>query len=254
MITPNMLRVGRSNERSLDGPMRLPSCVSELTGEVEKIYSSWFKIWNTTYVPKLMKQPKWFKQDRDLSEGDIVMFQKSDPGIDSRWLLGTVDQVVHGRDKLARRVIVKYQNSSEDHHRLTDRSIRSLVKVWSCDDLNLDEDLAVLQEKLSSTVAGSSLVHMVRSLGCSVPPVQLRCGVGQSRCERCCCVSHCKLSHAEEEDGSLQSLLSVFSVEMESTLVQSVVDEDDDEEAMVESQAYEEESLNGMLNSLSYLC
>ena len=76
MITPNMLRVGRSNERSLDGPMRLPSCVSELTGEVEKIYSSWFKIWNTTYVPKLMKQPKWFKQDRDLSEGDIVMFQK----------------------------------------------------------------------------------------------------------------------------------------------------------------------------------
>ena len=162
--------------------------------------------------------------------------------------------MVHGRDKLARRVIVKYQNSNEDFHRLTDRSVRSLVKVWSCDDLNLDEDLAMLQERLSSTEAGSSLLHMVQSLGRPVPPVQLRCSVGQSSCERCCCVSHCKLTHAEEEDGSLQSLLSVFSVEMESTLVQSVVDEDDDEEAMVESQAYEEETLNGILNSLSYLC
>ena len=127
--------------------------------------------------------------------------------------------------------------------------------MWSCDDLNLDEDLAVLQEKLSSTVAGSSLVHMVRSLGCSVPPVQLRCGVDyQSSCDRCCRVSHCTLAHAEEEDGSLQSLLSVLLVEMQSTLVQSVVDEDGDEEVMVESQAYGEESLNGMLNSLSYLC
>ena len=38
MITPNMLRVGRSNERALDGPMRMPTGDGELLKEVEKAY------------------------------------------------------------------------------------------------------------------------------------------------------------------------------------------------------------------------
>ena len=53
-------------------------------------------------------------------------------------------------DGVIRRVIAKYQNSNESFQRMTDRSIRSLVKIWSCDDLNVDEDLAYLQKKLSS--------------------------------------------------------------------------------------------------------
>ena len=111
MITPNMLRVGRSNERALDGPMRMPKGDGELLKEVEKTYNSWFKVWNASYVPKLVSQPKWFKQDRDLLEGDIVMFQKSESSLDSRWTLGTVDQLVRSRDGLVRRVIVRYQRS-----------------------------------------------------------------------------------------------------------------------------------------------
>ena len=67
MLSPNMLRVGRSNERALDGPMRLPNSASEMLNQVKKIYDSWFKIWNVSYVPKLMFQPKWWKQDRDLA-------------------------------------------------------------------------------------------------------------------------------------------------------------------------------------------
>ena len=60
MLVPNMLRVGRSNMRALDGPMRMPSTVGELLVEVQKIYDCWFKIWNVSYLPKLMQQPKWF--------------------------------------------------------------------------------------------------------------------------------------------------------------------------------------------------
>merc|ERR1711888_461787 len=102
MLTPNMLRVGRSNERALDGPMRMPAGDGELLKEVEKIYNGWFKIWNVSYLPKLMYQPKWFKQDRDLLEGDVIMFQKSESALDSRWTLGTIDQLVRSRDGLVK--------------------------------------------------------------------------------------------------------------------------------------------------------
>ena len=91
--------------------MRMPKGDGELLKEVEKTYNSWFKVWNASYVPKLVSQPKWFKQDRDLLEGDIVMFQKSESSLDSRWTLGTVDQLVRSRDGLVRRVIVRYQRS-----------------------------------------------------------------------------------------------------------------------------------------------
>ena len=91
MLTPNQLRVGRSNERALDGPMRMPAGDGELLKEVEKVYNNWFKIWNVSYLPKLLQQPKWFKQDRDLLEEDVLMLQKSESVLDSRWTLGTVD-------------------------------------------------------------------------------------------------------------------------------------------------------------------
>ena len=50
--------------------------------------------------------------------------------------------------------------------------------------------------------------------------------------------------------------LLVLSVEMEPSLVRPFADEDYlfDEKVMVERQANVEESLNGILSSLSYLC
>ena len=165
MLCPNMLRVGRSNERALNGPMRLPAGDGELLREVQKIYDSWFKIWNVSYLPKLFYQPKWFKQDQDLKEGDIIMFQKSDSALDTCWTLGTVEQLVRGRDNLVRRVVVRYRNFKEDFHRLTDRNIRSLIKIWSCDDLSIDDDLADLQRKLKQTESGRDLVKQVHDHG-----------------------------------------------------------------------------------------
>ena len=54
MLTPNMLRVHRSNEISLYG-----SIIA---------YGTWFIIWSINNYPKLIFQPKWLKQDRDLDE------------------------------------------------------------------------------------------------------------------------------------------------------------------------------------------
>ena len=49
MLTPNMMRVGRSNERSLNGPMKLVNAPSDLLQRVQDTYEAWFRVWNTAY-------------------------------------------------------------------------------------------------------------------------------------------------------------------------------------------------------------
>ena len=252
MITPNMLRVGRSNERALDGPMRMPKGDGELLKEVEKTYNSWFKVWNASYVPKLVSQPKWFRQDRDLLEGDIVMFQKSESSLDSRWTLGTVDQLVRSRDGLVRRVIVRYQNAKEDVHRLTDRNLRRLVKIWSCDDLNTDEELAELQKKLRETGRKRDLIDpLVRDLqgdDVRVPPLQPPPQV------------HHDVSSRKDQCASLQTMLARRSFEPVPDLGQSLLSGDavsgDWSDEMIESESGVEQScvcsLSGILESLHF--
>ena len=60
MICPNHLRIGRLNNRVLDGPMRLPTKIEEQLKLVSNMYSAWFKIWEDVYVQQLLFKPKWF--------------------------------------------------------------------------------------------------------------------------------------------------------------------------------------------------
>ena len=148
ILTPNMIRVGRINSRSLDGPVRLPSKYKEQVAAVEKVYDSWFKVWKESYLPKLLCQPKWFKSDEDLKNGDLVYFSKSESSLSNDYTMGRVDQVITGKDGKIRRVIVKYFNGTDPHPKLTDRAVRSLIKIFSIDELCLAEDLAILQKRL----------------------------------------------------------------------------------------------------------
>ena len=230
MLTPNMMRVGRSNHRALDGPMRMPQGDGELLKEVEKIYKAWFKVWNISYVPKLLAQPKWFQQDQDLLEGDVVMFQKSESDLGSRWTLGTVDQLVKSKDGLARRAIVRYKNFKEEFHRVTDRSVRSLVKIWSCDDLNIDDDLAELHRRLCSIDRGEELVKQIQTDDTQAPV----------------------LSDDEQPEPpckALVSLLAVTSVEQGSDLPPPLYD---DEEVPEGVEAGCVCSVTGILQNLNF--
>ena len=157
ILTPNMLRVGRSNSRALHGPIKLPANKKELLGHVEKLYAGWFRIFKDTVVPRLISQPKWFKVDRDLKETDIVYFQKRASDLGGEWTIGEVDQVVTGRDGLVRRAVIKYFNADENdpatgtyRPQFTDRAVRSLIKIWSLEEVSLFDDLADLEKYVSS--------------------------------------------------------------------------------------------------------
>ena len=214
IITPNFLRVGRINKRSLDGPIRIPDNRMEILDKVAETYESWFKIWRETLVPKLMYQQKWFKTDRELKKGDLVYFRKTDSGLDGKWVIGIVDGVERGRDSKIRSVDVKYQNFGETQSRTTSRTIRQLVKLWSIEDQHVYEDLAELDRKFRGAISsrisqdGITLDGSIgynrevddQQLAPSDPPSSNT--RSKKQCRRCCCKPHCSLaSHTKQPDS-----------------------------------------------------
>ena len=150
IITPNFFKMGRNNNRALDGPIRMPGNGGELLQQVNQLYDGIFKLWADSYVPKLIYQPtKWNKDDKELQVGDLVYFQKEpDKKLASKWIVGVVDQLDRSRDGKIRKVIIRYQNSGETQPRLTERAIRSLVKIYDIEEYVLQEDLAEVMKRL----------------------------------------------------------------------------------------------------------
>ena len=138
--------------------MELPHNGAELIEKVNETYKGLFKLWSEAYVPKLIYQPRWYKDDKDLNEGDLVYLQK-DPGsaLGSKWIIGMVEQIIQSRDGKVRRVIVKYQNYNEDQPRFTDRSVRKLVKIFDIDEYVLQDDLTELLRRLDATKAAGDV-------------------------------------------------------------------------------------------------
>ena len=70
--------MGRNNNRSPTEPVDITGKYDRIIDSNNEIFRIWFKCWLTEYVPQLMKQQKWFKSDRELQKGDIVMFKKAE--------------------------------------------------------------------------------------------------------------------------------------------------------------------------------
>ena len=48
IITPAMLRHGRKNDRSLNGPIKLASNLGTMMNKVKETYEAWFRVWRDT--------------------------------------------------------------------------------------------------------------------------------------------------------------------------------------------------------------
>ena len=134
--------------------------------------------------------------------------------------------------------MVRYKNFKEDFHRLTDRNIRSLIKIWSCDDLSIDDDLADLQRRLKHTESGGDLVKQVHDHG----------GHGADDPTP----DHLEVAKALSASG-WTSLLNRISVKPGSSLVLPLHTDENDEHLGedTEEEAGCECSLPGILESLS---
>ena len=238
MLVPNMLRIGRVNSRTLDGPVRLSNESRKMLGDIEEKYAAWYKIWCDVYVPKIMHQKRNFKNDRDLQKNDLVYYQKKEGHLDNVWVLGRVDQVVRGRDGIIRKVFVKYFNSKEDFGRVTERSARTLIKIWSADDPDLQADLSKIQKRIDE-LCGLNNSQGVGSISvCDVHQgVLARPTHGLVMMCKCCCRSHCRVNFhniygskvfypdVKKNDSLFESTVHGVSEEDESSLL---ADEEED--------------------------
>ena len=188
IITPNMLKMCRINSRALDGNIRIPRTGRDMMNRVEEVYKAWFRIFKDVVVPKMMFRPKWYKSDDDLHNDDLVYFKKeADNHYDENWSIGRIDQVIRSKsDNKVRRVVVRYRNSGENFDRNTDRSVRKLVKLFSIDEFQVQDDLTELERRIESRRSQESDRDVLRSNSCSGNVLGSSC--------MCCCVSHHKLT------------------------------------------------------------
>ena len=244
MLVPNMLRTGRINSRALDGPVRLSNDNRKMLGEIQDKYEAWYKVWCEVYVPKLMTQKTGFKNSRDLQVGDLVYFQKKESELSSPWTMGKIDQIIRGRDGVIRRAIVKFRNTSEEFDRVTDRSTRKLIKLFSADDPDLQVDLSKLQARIDELQGHNLIPTNLLLFQANAPRLDLSDDDAttckeksqESRCQ-CCCLDHCRVSihnlygsktysHPLSSPTTFQ-LEGIFNVELH----QSDCDDEDQENA-----------------------
>ena len=141
LITPNRLRLGRNNSRSPIGVVEVSDKIDRILQLHSDIFDSWWEAWLTSAVPKLVAQPKWFKNDEDIKVGDVVLFKRTEGSLAGEYKYGMVDEVHLGADNRIRSVVIRYKNSNEEVERKTFRAVRSLVIVHRINEINIMEEL-----------------------------------------------------------------------------------------------------------------
>ena len=141
VLTPNRLILGRNNCRSPVSPLSISNDFRKIIESNKNIYESWFKEWLVSYVPTLVKQPKWFKTERNIRVGDIVLFTKSEKEFEKIYQYGIVLKTFESKDGIIRQVEVQYQNSNENFKRATKRCVRELVVVHPVDEIGIQAEL-----------------------------------------------------------------------------------------------------------------
>ena len=60
----------------------------------------------------MMHQPKWFDNERDVKEGDVILFLKNDGALKSTYQFGKIKEIEQSQDNRIRKVTITYRS----HH------------------------------------------------------------------------------------------------------------------------------------------
>ena len=85
-----------------------------------------------------------FKGNESLVVGDLIYFQQTANELGSkysRWIIGQVDKLEASADGKARRVKIRYKLASTSDFLYIERSVRSLIRIFSLEDLSIHEVL-----------------------------------------------------------------------------------------------------------------
>ena len=140
LVTPNRLRLGRNNQRSPVGPLEVTDKIERLMRLKTAIFECWWEAWLTSAVPQLMPKPKWFVNDRDISVGDVILFNKGEGDVVGEYKFGMVENVRVGADGRIRSATIRYRNAHEGVDRMTNRAVCGFVIIHRIDKIDFMEE------------------------------------------------------------------------------------------------------------------
>ena len=108
----------------------------------------------------------------DICPLDIVYFQKVESELSSVWSVGQVDSVETSKDGIVRKVNIRYKNNAEDVTRVTNRTVRRVVRLFNVEDVNWLDDMTEVERLLCAINDSTNLnpnkvkpLRLVRSPG-----------------------------------------------------------------------------------------
>ena len=178
ILTPNLLR-GKVSSRSPMGLFEVISDTGKMMEKVYKLFRAWYRLWNTIYLPQILKRQKWHSSSEEfVMEDDIVLFKKTESELSTEWVLGKVEQVRESRDGLVRECVILYKSTGETDRMITvERPSREVVKLFNVEDSGLFEDMdnarkmskEILQENFeSAAIVGTMNVNVKDVTVCCV--------------------------------------------------------------------------------------
>ena len=146
-----MVEKGPTNVQTIAKASRLftiPYQAKDLMTDIEKKDNLWYEIWNTDYIPLIAQRQKWFSEDDDLKENDVVYFKLTSSALSSKWHIGKVEYVLPSRDMKARKVGIAYKHDTENGSRkmnIVDRPIRQHIKLCDITETPLLDGIAAIR-------------------------------------------------------------------------------------------------------------
>ena len=141
LITPNRLKLGRNNDGSPSGCVKITSDSKKILKTNQNILNTWFENSFLSHVPNIMHQPKWFRTEYDLKEGDVVLFLKQDSVLTKTYQYGMVISVQQSSDDVIRKVKVKYRSANENVDRETFPSVPQLVMIHPVNESDITQEI-----------------------------------------------------------------------------------------------------------------
>ena len=141
LLTPNRLKLGRSNNRSIEGTIKLDPSTGpvQLLKRIQDIQSYWYELLLDRLHHLIPRPSQWTKTDI-INLNDIVVFRFIDNQSSKleTWKTGKVSAIMNN----GRKITVSYPVTSPDGSRVSIRSVsrspRDLCVISSASDLQLN--------------------------------------------------------------------------------------------------------------------
>ena len=161
ILRPNLLKLNTASERAPSGLFDVPNRASDLMHKTEQIYDLWYRVWCNDYIPIIARMQKWFHEEENLEESDIVYFKLTDSPLASNWRVGKVEYTMTSKDGKVRTVGVSYNHDTEDGQKvfkIVDRPVRQVVKLMNIDDTTIIEDIQKVHMDARKRIGDQRLV------------------------------------------------------------------------------------------------